>query len=93
MGPKPRQLRAIGARRTVSGAAAWSGWQAGPAVDQVQVDAELVQDLQHDVVDQIVDRLRVEVEPGHRRQDHGASREVTVKTMNRYDYLKLDTTF
>jgi hypothetical protein len=26
-------------------------------------------------------------------EEHGASREVTVKTMNRYDYLKLDTTF
>jgi S1-C subfamily serine protease len=26
-------------------------------------------------------------------EEHGASREVTVKTMNRYDYLKLDTTY
>jgi serine protease Do len=26
-------------------------------------------------------------------EEHGVSREVTVKTMNRYDYLKLDTTF
>jgi serine protease Do len=26
-------------------------------------------------------------------EDHGASHEVTVKTMNRYDYLKLDTTY
>ena len=26
-------------------------------------------------------------------EDHGTSREITVKTMNRYDYLKLDTTY
>jgi S1-C subfamily serine protease len=26
-------------------------------------------------------------------EEHGASREVTIKTMNRYDWLKLDTTY
>jgi S1-C subfamily serine protease len=26
-------------------------------------------------------------------EEHGARREITVKTMNRYDYLKLDTTY
>ena len=26
-------------------------------------------------------------------EEHGASREITIKTMNRYDYLKLDTTY
>ena len=43
-----------------------------PALGERRLDAELVEHAEHDVVDDIVDRLRMIVEGRHRRQHHHA---------------------
>src|SRR5437870_8963010 len=46
--------------------------QPGPAAEQRVLDAELIECLPDAVVDEIHERRRLLVEPGHRRQDHRA---------------------
>src|SRR5437868_14581169 len=43
-----------------------------PAREQIMCDAELVERLSHAVVDEVVDRLRKDVEAWYRRQDRRA---------------------
>jgi len=74
--PPPHGVRALRQKHTSTPLRSFA-LEALPALDEVKVNAELVQSLHHDVVHEILDSLGPMVETGHRREhDRAGLRDV-----------------